>query len=355
MGFSFSGAAAGATDALEQMMVRKRAEYLQQQMLERQAQQDARQAQQDAANAAYRDEQIGMQRKQFDAGRQDKADATAKTAKGEADTSAFINTLPAAVRPMVELRRRGVTGVTQHDLETPEAHQAHVTQEQGAEDRRKIDLYQRERQIDAQNRAPATPPAPKSKIWITRGGMPTYVDPEQVQPGDAPYQQRGQKTPTGADRQAFAFYNRAKKALDTIEGGDPGKDMETQIAHQGMLGQAGTLLLPNAMQSQLGQSYRQAQRAFTEARLRKESGAAINDAEYAKDARTYFAQPGDTPQTIQQKRAARKQVVEGLAFASGPAYEEYFGEPFKAMSATVDPQHLGAVPSVKIHSITEIK
>jgi hypothetical protein len=83
------------------------------------------------------------------------------------------------------------------------------------------------------------------------------------------------------------------------------------------------------MQSDLGQQYRQAQRAFTEARLRKESGAAIPNTEFENDAKTYFAQPGDTPATITQKESARAKLLEGLGYSAGKAYEEFYGQPLQ--------------------------
>lgn len=126
---------------------------------------------------------------------------------------------------------------------------------------------------------------------------------------------------TGAERQALAFFNRAKDAITTIT------PLEVQVSKMGVGGQSRLEWAPNMLQSELGQQYRQAQRAFTEARLRKESGAAIPTDEYTNDAKTYFAQPGDTTDTIKQKASARAKVLEGLAYSAGKAYEEFYGEP----------------------------
>lgn len=133
----------------------------------------------------------------------------------------------------------------------------------------------------------------------------------------------GSRPSLGAERTALSYFNRAKQASDDIGG------MEEQIAKMGLMGQTGLQVLPNFMQSAENQQYRQAQRAFTEARLRKESGAAIPTAEYDNDSKTYFAQPGDGPDVIAQKREARQRVLEGLQFSSGKAYEEFYGEPNK--------------------------
>lgn len=147
-------------------------------------------------------------------------------------------------------------------------------------------------------------------IWVREGdavGKPAMQAPRAV---------------TGAERQTLAYFNRMKEALDSLEGGG----LEDQISKQGLLWQAQGQLAPNIMQSGPQQQYRQAQRAFTEGRLRKESGAAIPTSEYENDAKTYFFQPGDTEPTTAQKRAARKKVLEGLKFSSGRAYQEFYGD-----------------------------
>lgn len=145
--------------------------------------------------------------------------------------------------------------------------------------------------------------------------------------------QRPAKTrgPIGQERSALAFYNRGKQASDTITG----SGFEEQYAKAGLMSQAQGQL-PNVMQSKEQQSYRQAQRAFTEARLRKESGAAVPQQEYDNDSRTYFAVPGDDDATIQQKRQARQAVLDGIGFQAGPAYEEYYGTPFQKNAAGVN-------------------
>lgn len=140
----------------------------------------------------------------------------------------------------------------------------------------------------------------------------------------------GEKPSTGAQQQILAYYNRARTAEDTIS------TLEPEIAGMGLMAQGRMQYAPNYLQSPTGQKYRQAQRAFTEARLRKESGAAIPQTEYDNDARTYFAQPGDDADTLTQKRASRQEVLDGLAFGAGKAYDEFYGQPFQrhAPSAT---------------------
>jgi hypothetical protein len=182
---------------------------------------------------------------------------------------------------------------------------------------------------------------PGGPTWVRQSDAvgqpaPVHVQPEPLVqiagPDGAPMyaprsQAVGKKLPRerslikGQERTALAFYNRAKDAEDTIG------PLEGKIASMPLPSQFQLRFAPNVMQSSDQQVYRQSQRAFTEARLRKESGAAIPTAEYENDSRTYFAQPGDTPETIERKRAARQMVLNGLKFSSGQAYEEYYGEP----------------------------
>jgi hypothetical protein len=138
---------------------------------------------------------------------------------------------------------------------------------------------------------------------------------------------------TGIERQSLAFFNRAHEAEKVVT------PLEDKIAAMSLPAQVRLNAAPNFLQSDENQSYRQAQRAFTEARLRKESGAAINDKEYEKDAKTYFAQPGDSKATIAQKQQARTTLLDGMAYSAGRAYDEFYGEPrpgSKASKAAID-------------------
>lgn len=129
------------------------------------------------------------------------------------------------------------------------------------------------------------------------------------------------KPPTGQERTGLGFYNRAKEALENIA------PLEENIAGLNLAGQGRLKYAPNFLQSDEGQKYNQAQKQFTEARLRKESGAQIAASEYENDRKTYFAEPGDSKQTLEQKRRARETVLKGLQIGSGRAYEEFYGEP----------------------------
>lgn len=128
------------------------------------------------------------------------------------------------------------------------------------------------------------------------------------------------KPATGLEKRALNFYNRAHQADIDLEA------MEPKIQALNLGGQAWMAVMPNFAQTQLGQQYTQAQRAFTEARLRKDSGAAIPEAEFDNDRKTYFAQPGDSKETLEQKRRGRAAVLASLGFESGQALGEFVGD-----------------------------
>lgn len=128
-----------------------------------------------------------------------------------------------------------------------------------------------------------------------------------------------EKPSSGVQKRVLNFFNRAEQADKDLEG------LEAEIQQTGLAGQTRMAFAPNVVQSQTGQAYTQAQRAFTEARLRKDSGAAIPEQEFKNDRQTYFAQPGDSAETLQQKRRARAAVLASLAFESGQALGEFLG------------------------------
>ena len=70
--------------------------------------------------------------------------------------------------------------------------------------------------------------------------------------------------------------------------------------------------------SQDQQSALNARVNFVTAVLRKESGAAISPGEFATAEKLYFPAPGDGPQIIKQKQAARQQAITGIKAQAGP-------------------------------------
>jgi hypothetical protein len=139
------------------------------------------------------------------------------------------------------------------------------------------------------------------RVWVERNGQPVFVTEDQITFGDKPYKgEGGSDKPTQSQSAADAFYARATDAnrvLNQVE------DSGTSIWNH---------FTPTWAQSSAGQAYDQARRQFTESYLRKDSGAAISDAEYANADRTYFPQPGDSAETVARKRQARQQILESL-------------------------------------------
>lgn len=242
----------------------------------------------------------------------DKREASAALQR-ELDALMGDTDIPEPVKRAARLKRVGVTAQPDDLLNEKE--------QSAASDRKVRDAIR----IAQGSRAPEKPQGPAGKVIKEIGpdGKPRerWASPEELIKGVPIADTAPTKPVTGMERNVLGFYIRAKDAEETVA------PLEDEIAKMPVTSQAWMEYAPNFLQSQTGQSYRQAQRAFTEARLRKESGAAVPQSEYDNDARTYFAQPGDTAQTIAQKRQKRGVVLRSLATASGRAYDEHFGTP----------------------------
>jgi hypothetical protein len=65
----------------------------------------------------------------------------------------------------------------------------------------------------------------------------------------------------------------------------------------------------------------QAVENFIAASLRQESGAAISPMEFERQYKIFYPAPGDSPEVIAQKAAARRQAIEDFKLAAGPLAE----------------------------------
>lgn len=147
------------------------------------------------------------------------------------------------------------------------------------------------------------------------------------------------RPPTGEERKTLGFYTRAKEAVDTLTTPDlQGQTLEDRISPTATQWVSKIPIVGNYLQGEDAQRYTEAQRAFTDARLRSDKGR-LAEWQYENDRKTYFAQPGDSAATIAQKKKARQTVLDSLASASGKAYEEHFGQPFTRDTGTGDGQH----------------
>ena len=163
--------------------------------------------------------------------------------------------------------------------------------------------------------------------------MPSAAAPTSVVPGapNAPAPVRfGPKSTaenlTEAQGKATGFALRAKQASDILDiVGKAGAVQPGVIKRVGesvpLVGEGlGTML--NATQTAPQQQVEQAQRAFVNAILRQESGAAINESEFVNAKKQYFPQPGDSKQVIEQKRLNRETAVKSLEVAAGPGMKQ---------------------------------
>jgi len=112
-----------------------------------------------------------------------------------------------------------------------------------------------------------------------------------------------------------AFYNRALGANRDFEASGVATEP------RGLLGQAAADILPegvtNAFTSPERQKAEQAKRDFIAASLRYESGAAISPQEFDKQEKTFFPQPNEGPEVIEQKRRARQRIIESFGIGAG--------------------------------------
>jgi len=138
--------------------------------------------------------------------------------------------------------------------------------------------------------------------------------------------------PSDVERKVLNYYERSQQAEDLInkvpaatkDNPNP-RSLEQIIQDKNLWGQLRLQYAPNAMQTPEGRQYWQALRQFTEARLRKESGAVINPSEYTESQRTYFPAAGDDKATLEQKRNARQGLLESMKTEAGPAYTQKYG------------------------------
>src|SRR5574343_1800145 len=123
-----------------------------------------------------------------------------------------------------------------------------------------------------------------------------------------------------------------------------------EMAKQGLAGQI-QAIGPNPTQTSAQRRYNNALARFTEARLRKDSGAAVPPAEYRKDLEVYGIRPGDDPETIKQKVRAMISTANALAIEAGnQAMTEQYGEGWQNILNNI----MNAGSGIEIISIEEV-
>lgn len=151
------------------------------------------------------------------------------------------------------------------------------------------------------------------------------------------------KLPTKEQSDAFGFASRIAKDLPVLQ--DQKKiDAGTSVFNQGLS------YIPfgfgNALAGGDYQQFDQAQRDFINAVLRRESGAAISPSEFASANLQYFPQPGDKPETVQQKLRNQQTQLEGIMYGMVP-------EDRKRLQQEIDKQNRKLPAGVR--SITPIQ
>jgi len=161
--------------------------------------------------------------------------------------------------------------------------------------------------------------APNRPVTVSPGA--TLVDPATGKVIFTAPSKATDKPPTGAQNRALGFFNNAKQAHEDLE------KLEPTIAGLGFFGQERLKHAHEVLQTSEGQQYNQAKRAFLEAYLRKVSGATVRPDEYATAENTFFVQPGNGPELIEQKRRARAAILASIAQEAGPsALNAFYGE-----------------------------
>lgn len=146
------------------------------------------------------------------------------------------------------------------------------------------------------------------------------------------------KKPTESEQKAYGFSQRMEFSDQVI------KDLETKALAEG---QDPTILYPTVTSqaasgvplvgnylrtktlSPVQQQYRQAQENWIRANLRKESGAVISPQEMDDEIRTYFPQPGESSEVIQQKQLARQVTQDAMKTSAGAIYRPFDLKQFK--------------------------
>jgi len=163
-----------------------------------------------------------------------------------------------------------------------------------------------------------------AQMYQREGGNGSLITGAEVEgaPGD-PIEARRQanlaakekqKPPTDSQTKAATFLSRAANSDKIIT------ENEKTLKNISAFSLSAQLKLPNFLKSDLIQSEEQARRDFTNAVLRRESGAVINEQEFENADQQYFVQPGDNESTIIQKQRNRALVLQGFQQETGSAF-----------------------------------
>jgi hypothetical protein len=178
--------------------------------------------------------------------------------------------------------------------------------------------------------APAAPPAPAGAAPAAPAGAPApaaapAADATSANPTPIT-RQAPNAQPTGEENLSAGYARRMVEAEALMErvarnGYQPGNIRDGAATAITTAERAGPVsrFVGNSLMTNSGQQYRQAQEDWVRAKLRRESGAVIGRDEMAAEIMVYFPQPGDTPETIQQKAQSRRVAMDAMRQAAGRA------------------------------------
>jgi hypothetical protein len=166
-------------------------------------------------------------------------------------------------------------------------------------------------------------PEQLANIYLEQGKALSAKDPveakryfdlaEQINPKVKPEKPtEGQLTASGY----FSRMNSATEIINPLE--DKGQYPMYAAAFAGLVPLAGGVTQRLLMTPEQ-QQYKQAADDWIRAKLRKESGAVIGADEMRQEYETYFPQPGDKKEVIEQKRKSREIATQAMATSAGPA------------------------------------
>jgi hypothetical protein len=159
--------------------------------------------------------------------------------------------------------------------------------------------------------APPTPASPQPQIFVGDDGKPRAVvftngEAHEIALPPGVAGKTAPPTATQDQTNAAGFSARMADASNIIN------DNETNAADVNIQS-----VLPGLMQKDWFKQYDSAKRNWISAQLRKESGAAISESEYANADREYFPQQGDSAEVLKQKRRRREIAQQSMQRAAG--------------------------------------
>jgi hypothetical protein len=111
-------------------------------------------------------------------------------------------------------------------------------------------------------------------------------------------------------RKSMGYAMRMQSAEQDLE------DILSEFAPSGTMGSVANML-PNMFKSDRRQQYEATAGDWIAAVLRRESGAAISETEFARDFKRYFPQPGDKEGTVKLKAERRQRALESVTVPLG--------------------------------------